>query len=124
MLVTKSVVVITKMSLKNLHYPSPTLIIPIARKNAHFEIFLDPMKIGIEFIESEIIQIAIFTTHAFFALSARVRLNKVFKLMPPSLKFEPIRAQYLNHLNENHALVDGLLLSIVPQQSFPVQKSN
>ena len=33
------------------------------------------MKIGIELIESETIQIAILTTHAFFALSARVLLS-------------------------------------------------
>ena len=40
-----------------------------------FETILDLMKIGIELIESETIQIAILTTHAFFALSARVLLS-------------------------------------------------
>ena len=39
------------------------------------EMILDLMKIGIELIDSETIQIAILTTHAFFALSARVRLS-------------------------------------------------
>ena len=40
-----------------------------------FEKILDLMKIGIELIDSEIIQIAILMTHAFFALSAPVRRN-------------------------------------------------
>ena len=40
-----------------------------------FETILDLMKIGMELIESETIQITIFTTHAFFALSARVLLS-------------------------------------------------
>ena len=39
------------------------------------EMILDLMKIGIELIDSETNQIAILTTHAFFALSARVRLS-------------------------------------------------
>ena len=40
-----------------------------------FEIILDLIKIGIELIVKEVIQIAMLTVQAFFALSARVRLN-------------------------------------------------